>query len=102
MKVRFLIFFGALLLPLAMLHGADAVFDPCRFGAKPDGATLCTAAIQKAIEQCASAGGGTVRLPAGAWLTGTIFLRSHHGDIAVLATSPQGTTMRVTLPLARP
>ncbi|HUJ44432.1 MAG TPA: GAF domain-containing protein [Opitutaceae bacterium] len=29
-------------------------------------------------------------------------LRSHHGDIAVLATSPQGTTMRVTLPLARP
>ena len=29
-------------------------------------------------------------------------LRSHHGDIAVLATSPQGTTMRVTLPLTRP
>lgn|GEM_PF-50156 len=29
-------------------------------------------------------------------------LRSHHGDIAVLATSPRGTTMRVTLPLARP
>jgi signal transduction histidine kinase len=28
-------------------------------------------------------------------------LRSHHGGIAVLATSPQGTTMRVTLPLAR-
>jgi len=29
-------------------------------------------------------------------------LHSHHGDIAVLSTSPQGTTMRVTLPLARP
>jgi len=29
-------------------------------------------------------------------------LRSHHGDITVLATGPQGTTMRVTLPLARP
>jgi signal transduction histidine kinase len=29
-------------------------------------------------------------------------LHSHHGDIAVLATGPQGTTMRVTLPLARP
>ncbi|MDD2765712.1 MAG: GAF domain-containing protein [Opitutaceae bacterium] len=28
-------------------------------------------------------------------------LRSHHGDITVLATGPQGTTMRVTLPLAR-
>jgi signal transduction histidine kinase len=28
-------------------------------------------------------------------------LRSHHGDIAVQATGPQGTTMRITLPLAR-
>ena len=27
MKVRFLIFFGALLLPLAMLHGADKDAD---------------------------------------------------------------------------
>jgi signal transduction histidine kinase len=29
-------------------------------------------------------------------------LRSHHGDIAVLTTGPQGTTMRLSLPLARP
>ncbi len=28
-------------------------------------------------------------------------LRSHHGDIAVLSTGPQGTVMRVTLPLVR-
>jgi signal transduction histidine kinase len=28
-------------------------------------------------------------------------LRSHHGDIAVLVTGPQGTTMRLSLPLAR-
>ena len=28
-------------------------------------------------------------------------LLSHHGDITVLATSPAGTTMRVTLPLAK-
>ncbi len=28
-------------------------------------------------------------------------LLSHHGDIAVLSTSPTGTTMRVTLPLAK-
>jgi signal transduction histidine kinase len=28
-------------------------------------------------------------------------LRSHHGAIAVLATGPQGTTMRLSLPLAR-
>ncbi|HWA08778.1 MAG TPA: GAF domain-containing protein [Opitutaceae bacterium] len=28
-------------------------------------------------------------------------LLSHHGDIALLSTSPSGTTMRVTLPLAK-
>jgi signal transduction histidine kinase len=28
-------------------------------------------------------------------------LLSHHGDIAVLASGPAGTTMRVTLPLSR-
>ncbi len=28
-------------------------------------------------------------------------LLSHHGDITLLATSPTGTTMRVTLPLAK-
>lgn len=56
---------------------AGRVLDIRDFDAKPDGATLCTAAIQKAIEQCATTGGGTVRLPAGSWLSGTIFLRSH-------------------------
>lgn len=55
---------------------ADAVFDIRDFGAKPDGTTLCTAAIQKAIERCAAEGGGTLRLSAGSWLTGTVFLRS--------------------------
>lgn len=28
-------------------------------------------------------------------------LLSHHGDIALLSTSPEGTTLRITLPLAR-
>lgn len=55
---------------------AESVLDIRDFGVKPDGATLCTAAIQKAIERCAADGGGTVRLPAGSWPTGTVFLRS--------------------------
>ncbi|MCX6898055.1 MAG: glycoside hydrolase family 28 protein [Verrucomicrobia bacterium] len=62
---------------LAISAGAsERVLDVLDHGATPDGTTLCTAAIQKTIERCALEGGGMVRLPAGAWLTGTIFLRS--------------------------
>ncbi|NOX54332.1 MAG: glycoside hydrolase family 28 protein, partial [Planctomycetes bacterium] len=55
---------------------AGPVVDIRSFGAKPDGKTLCTEAIQAAIDRCAAAGGGTVYLPAGKWLSGTIFLKS--------------------------
>lgn len=51
-------------------------FNVCSFGAAGDGQTLETAAIQAAIEACSQAGGGTVYLPAGRYLTGSIFLRS--------------------------
>lgn len=62
---------------LATVAGAaERAHNILDFGAKPDGATLCTAAIQKAIDRCAADGGGTVRLPDGSWLTGTVFLRS--------------------------
>ena len=43
----------------------------------PGGKTLSTAAIQKAVDHCAAAGGGTVYFPPGVWLSGTIELRSH-------------------------
>ena len=46
-------------------------------GAVPDGMTLCTEAIQKAIDRCSAAGGGTVYFPSGTYLSGTLFLKSH-------------------------
>lgn len=46
------------------------------FGAVPDGKTLTTAALQKAIDECAVAGGGTVTVPPGVYLTHTVFLKS--------------------------
>lgn len=46
------------------------------YGAIADGKTLCTTAIQSAIDACASAGGGRVTVPAGTYKTGTIWLRS--------------------------
>lgn len=47
------------------------------FGAVGDGSTACTAAIQTAIDDCATQGGGTVVVPAGQFVTGTIWLRSN-------------------------
>ena len=47
------------------------------FGAKPDTTFLSTEAIQKAIDKCASLGGGQVVFPAGDFKTGSIFLKSN-------------------------
>ncbi|MDR1023640.1 MAG: hypothetical protein LBL94_10280 [Prevotellaceae bacterium] len=47
------------------------------FGAKPDGKTLSTKAIQAAIDACAGGGGGRVEVGAGVYLTGAIFLKSN-------------------------
>src|SRR5712692_8960174 len=56
---------------------AAGVFDVRSFGATGDGKTIDTAAINKAIEAAASAGGGTVRFPAGTYLCFSIHLRSN-------------------------
>ena len=50
-------------------------FNACDYGAKPDGGTVCTEAIQKTIESCSKAGGGTVVFSPGTYLTGSIFLK---------------------------
>lgn len=56
---------------------AGRVYDVRAFGAKGDGKTLDTAAINKAIETAAGAGGGTVHFPAGTYLTFSIRLKSN-------------------------
>jgi alpha-L-rhamnosidase len=45
------------------------------FGAKGDGRTLNTAAIQRAVDACAVAGGGAIVIPRGIFLSGSIFLK---------------------------
>ena len=46
------------------------------FGAVSDGKTLCTTALQKAIDQCSADGGGRVLIPAGRFISGSIYLKS--------------------------
>ncbi|GAA4397133.1 glycoside hydrolase family 28 protein [Nibrella viscosa] len=47
------------------------------FGAKADGTTLNTSAINTAILQCSQKGGGVVLIPGGLWLTGPVELKSN-------------------------
>jgi hypothetical protein len=76
LKLTALAIFGCLLAAMPLL-GAENAVNPRDLGAVPDGKTLCTEAIQKAIDQCSAAGGGTVYFPPGTYLTGTVILKSH-------------------------
>jgi polygalacturonase len=60
----------------APLHAAPTC-NPRDFGAKGDGTTKDTVAIQSAIDACAAKGGGAVRLTAGTWLSAPIVLKSN-------------------------
>ena len=54
-----------------------AVYDVRAHGAKGDGRTADAAAFNRAIEAASAAGGGTVVVPAGRYLCGSIRLKSH-------------------------
>ncbi|MBN2328037.1 MAG: glycoside hydrolase family 28 protein [Candidatus Omnitrophica bacterium] len=71
----------AIVLNAGAVCGAFAVeskpfYSAADFGAKGDGKTMDTKAIQAAVDAASQAGGGTVALPAGTYLSGTIFLKS--------------------------
>jgi hypothetical protein len=51
-------------------------YDVRSFGAKGDGVTKDTEAVNKALEACAKAGGGTVYFAPGVYLCGSLHLRS--------------------------
>lgn len=55
---------------------ADKVYDIKDFGAVADGITVNTKAINDAITRCSQNGGGTVVIPAGLWITGSITLQN--------------------------
>jgi hypothetical protein len=97
---------GATLLP-ASAHAAETsddrlagarVYNVRDHGAQGSGATLDTAALQAAIDACHQARGGTVLVPAGDFVTGTLELKSnvtlHLAAQARLIGSADGTQYR--------
>lgn len=54
----------------------ETVYNVRSFGAIGDGSVKDTDALQTAIDTCAEHGGGTVYVPAGTYLTGSLRLRS--------------------------
>jgi hypothetical protein len=70
---------AAICLPLAaaQVRGAQAVYNIMDFGAHRDGSAPSTEAIRSAIQAARSAGGGTVEIPAGAYVSGPVELVSN-------------------------
>ncbi|QBG46623.1 glycoside hydrolase family 28 protein [Verrucomicrobia bacterium S94] len=66
----------ALLLGTAMTASAY-IHDIRDYGAIGDGKTLCTAAVQKAIDKASANGGGEVLVTAGSYMIGTIYMKDN-------------------------
>ena len=67
---------GLVLTGLLTLPAAARTCDPLHYGAKADGSTKDTKAIQAAIDDCAAKGGGTVALTKGIYVSAPIILKS--------------------------
>ena len=70
------------------------------YGAQPDGHTLNTDAIHKAIDALNKQGGGVVMVPPGLWMTGPIVMKSninlHLSENATLLFTPDKTQYALT------
>ena len=73
---RLIIYLTLALFLFPHLH-AQSYYNVKDYGAVGDGKTLCTTAFQKAVDDCAKAGGGQIIFPSGRYLTGPIFLKSN-------------------------
>src|ERR1700684_1112360 len=85
---------GMILAAPLLAQSAETVFNVRDFGAGGEGTNLASPSIDKTIAPAAATGGGTVLVPAGTYLSGSIHLQSNiHLVIDAGATilgAPQG------------
>lgn len=68
---------GLLLFSVCAASAAEAIYNVKDYGATGRKSDDARASIQKALDACGAAGGGTVYLPPGEYTSGTLHLRSH-------------------------
>jgi polygalacturonase len=79
-RIITILFFTFLVFPFGVASGQSqklAIFNVKDFGATGKKMPSAQAAIQKAIDACAAAGGGMVYLPPGEYSSGKLILKSH-------------------------
>ncbi|WP_242082397.1 glycoside hydrolase family 28 protein [Aestuariivivens sediminis] len=108
----------AIIKSIEILDFPNETLNILDFGAVPDGTTLNTTAIARAIDSCNHSGGGKVVIPAGDFLTGPIILKSnvnlhleaganvlfstnHNDFLPVVHTSYEGVELMNYSPLIR-
>lgn len=69
-----------------------SMYDVTDYGAVGDGVTVSTNGINAAIQACTAAGGGTVAVPPGIYLSGTIDLKSNVELRIALGATIKGST----------
>ena len=91
---KILVVGAAVLLPVCVASAQSAkVCAVQQYGAKGDGSTLDTSAIQKAIDDCAASGGGVVRLASAAkFVSAPLVLKSHITLEIAEGTTLEGST----------
>ncbi|MBQ8593140.1 MAG: glycoside hydrolase family 28 protein [Bacteroidaceae bacterium] len=82
-----------LLASLSIATAANGIYNVRDYGAKGDGKHIDSPAINAAIKAASTAGGGTVYLPAGTYLSYSIRLKSH-----TALYLEQGSVLKATIP----
>ena len=75
--LSFILFINSLSLITQAQNTTSIIYNIESYGAINDGKTLNTRTIQKALDECHQHGGGTIEIPAGNFVTGTLRLYSN-------------------------